>query len=71
MERSAGVFAIKNLIFLWMNLSGLLQRYFPRYWRKKRLGIPTPIGIEGRIYFIMPDGRILREEELESEEERK
>ena len=35
----------------------------------KRLGIPTPIGIVGRIYFIMPDGRILREDEMENEEE--
>lgn len=36
----------------------------------KRLGIPTPIGIGGKIYFIMPDGRILREEELENGKER-
>ena len=33
----------------------------------KKLGIPTPIGIGGRIYFIMPDERIVREEELEKE----
>jgi hypothetical protein len=29
----------------------------------KRLGIATPIGIGDRIYFIMPDGKILTEEE--------
>ena len=29
----------------------------------KRLGIATPIGIGNRIYFIMPDGKILTEEE--------
>ncbi|GEM_PF-2823632 len=32
----------------------------------KKLGIATPIGIAGRIYFIMPDGKILTEEEYEA-----
>jgi len=32
----------------------------------KRLGIATPIGIAGRIYFIMPDGKILTEEEYKA-----
>ena len=32
----------------------------------KKLGIATPIGIAGRIYFIMPDGKILKEEEYEA-----
>ncbi len=25
----------------------------------KRLGIPTPFFLQGRIYFLMPDGRII------------
>lgn len=25
----------------------------------KRLGIPTPFSLQGRIYFLMPDGRII------------
>ena len=29
----------------------------------KKLGIATPVGIAGKIYFIMPDGKILTEEE--------
>jgi len=32
----------------------------------KKLGIPTPIGIGGKIYFIMPDGNILRVEDIEN-----
>ncbi len=37
---------------------------FPKILEEnKRLGIATPIGIAGRIYFIMPDGKILTEEE--------
>ena len=32
----------------------------------KKLGIPTPIGIGGKIYFIMPDGNILREEDIQN-----
>ncbi len=40
---------------------------FPRILEEnKRLGIATPIGIAGRIYFIMPDGRILTEEEYKT-----
>ncbi len=35
----------------------------------KRLGIATPIGIAGRIYFIMPDGKILTEEEYKNLQE--
>lgn len=37
----------------------------------KKLRIPTPIGIGGRIYFIMPDGKILTEEEFRKEEKEK
>ncbi len=37
----------------------------------RRLGIATPIGIAERIYFIMPDGKILTEEEYKELEERK
>lgn len=25
----------------------------------KRLGIPTPFSLQGRIYYLMPDGRIV------------
>jgi hypothetical protein len=25
----------------------------------KRLGIPTPFALEGRIYYLMPDGKIV------------
>jgi len=40
---------------------------FPRILEEnKRLGIATPIGIAGRIYFIMPDGKILTEEEYKA-----
>ncbi len=37
---------------------------FPKILEEnKKLGIATPIGIAGKIYFIMPDGNILTEEE--------
>ena len=40
---------------------------FPKILEEnKRLGIATPIGIAGRIYFIMPDGKILTEEEYKA-----
>jgi len=40
---------------------------FPKILEEnKRLGIATPIGIAGRIYFIMPDGKILTEEEYKN-----
>jgi len=44
---------------------------FPKILEEnKRLGIATPIGIAGKIYFIMPNGKILTEEEyLLSKEE--
>ena len=36
----------------------------------KKLGIPTPIGIDNKIYFIMPDGKILTEEEFKNKKEK-
>jgi len=40
---------------------------FPKILEEnKMLGIATPIGIAGKIYFIMPDGKILTEEEYKN-----
>ena len=37
--------------------------FFEILEENKKLGIATPVGIAGKIYFIMPDGKILTEEE--------
>lgn len=37
--------------------------FFEILEENKKLGIATSVGIAGKIYFIMPDGKILTEEE--------
>ena len=57
----------KNITLMMKKARKIASTIFPKILEENRkLGIATPIGIAGRIYFIMPDGRILTEEEYKA-----